>query len=291
MRTAAMCGLMLCGLLTGCGDKGDGKAQTPQPAPAAQSPQTAVSHANGAAPSAAIQISAETYARLHQSFKDATLAEPPGESDTYTLPPETITRKSVGKLYETVVAEWTKVPFVTPAGKKLAYTATIATDLGNITIELWPELAPNHVRNFVALARAGYYDGLQFDRVVKTELEDKKCQFIEYVEAGCPMGTGEVTYGSIGYWLKPEFSDTVKHEEGSVGAWHDEELESAACKFYITLSKAEWMDGNFTLFGKITQGLEIARAIHRQPVQAKDGDRPVDPVVIRSVTIVCREQP
>ena len=75
------------------------------------------------------------------------------------------------------------------------------------------------------------------------------------------MGTGEPNYGSIGYWLKPEFNPKATHEPGTVGASHGEEVESAACKFYINLSKAEWMDGSFTLFGKVTKGLDVVRAI------------------------------
>jgi peptidyl-prolyl cis-trans isomerase B (cyclophilin B) len=277
-------GLIALYVMTGCGGKEDAAHQTPPAQPAVQVSSATTSGL------ALPKAQAEVHARLHQSFQAATLQEPPGDSDCYWLPEMTKTGKSVGKLYETVVTEWAKVPFVTSEGKKLAYSATISTDLGTIKIELWPEVAPNHVRNFVALARAGYYDNLEFDRAVKRELEDQKGQFFEYLEAGCPMCTGEVNYGSIGYWLKPELSD-VKHEEGCVGAWHAEELESAACKFYITLSKAEWMDGSFTLFGKITQGLDIARAIHSKPVVDDGiGDRPIEPVVIRSVTIECREK-
>jgi peptidyl-prolyl cis-trans isomerase B (cyclophilin B) len=278
-------GLLLCGILTGCGGQAEPAPQTPAP------PKLAVQGPGATAgPATTTPAAPDVYARLHQPFKEATLAEPPDPQ--YWLPAKTKTGKSVGTLYETAVAEWDKVPFLTPQGKKLAYTATITTDLGVIKIELWPEVAPNHVRNFVALARAGYYNGLEFDRTMKRELEDKKGQFFDYLEAGCPLGTGELNYGSIGYWLKPELSNEVKHEEGCVGAWHGEELESAACKFYITLSKADWMDGNFTLFGKITQGLDVARAIQLQPV-CDDGlhDRPVHPVVIRSVAIDCREKP
>src|SRR5207249_4183040 len=96
-------------------------------------------------------------------------------------------------------------------------------------------------------------------------------------------------YGSIGYWLKPELSEQVKHEAGTVGAWHAEEVETAACKFYITLDRAPWMDRNWTVFGKVTQGLEVARKIRARPTRAEEPDRPREPVVIRAVTIETRE--
>jgi cyclophilin family peptidyl-prolyl cis-trans isomerase len=273
--------LGLCCWLTGCG--GDNAPSAVQP------PKVAVPGPAG--PTAPAKTPAAPFGpqdKLNQSFEEATFQEPP--NDDCRLPERTKSGKSVGKLYETVVAEWAKVPLTNAQGKPLNYTATVNTDLGKIQIELWPQVAPNHVRNFVALARAGYFDGLEFDRTVNREFEDDRGKFFQYVEAACPLGTGEVSYGSIGYWMKPELSSTVFHDEGTVGAWHSEDVETAACKFYINLSKAEWMDSHFTLFGKITKGLEVVRAIHARPVQ-DDGlhDRPVTPVVIRSVTIDCRE--
>ena len=84
--------------------------------------------------------------------------------------------------------------------------------------------------------------------------------------------------------MKPELSPDVKHEVGTVGAWHGEPLESAACKFYIILGKTPGMD-NYTVFGKVTQGLDVARKIREQPVRMDEKDRPQRPVVIRSVGI------
>ncbi|MCI0464903.1 MAG: peptidylprolyl isomerase [Gemmataceae bacterium] len=284
--------LLLClGLNSGgCGQQeqpaqnADQPPWTPPPAriapPAA--PAQAAPNGQGAAPAAS---------PLHVPFKDATLAEPPEEQ---LLPPETTKAgKSVGKLYEMVSKPgglWDQVLFATPAGKRLHHTATIKTDLGVIQIELRPDVAPAHVRNFVALARAGYYDGLEVDRTVREELQGAKDNYFEYLEAGCPLGTGEPGYGSIGYWMKPELSDKVKHGEGIVGAWHGEDLETAGCKFYITLSAAPWMDGNWTVFGKVTQGLDVARTILTRPTRDDElKDRPVEPVVIRSITIETRE--
>src|SRR5581483_584130 len=183
----------------------------------------------------------------HQSFAEATTQTPP---ESAGRPPDmTITNKSVGKLYTDVVAHWDEVKFVAPDGKKLGYRAVLDTELGPITMQLLPEIAPNHVRSFVGLARAGYYDGLLFERIVRQVAEDQPDTKIEYIEAGCPLGTGQLDQGSIGYWLKPEVNAQVTHDPGVVGAVHGAEEDVSGCKFYINLCKAPLMDGNFTVFG------------------------------------------
>src|SRR5262249_36052492 len=112
---------------------------------------------------------------------------------------------------------------------------------------------------------------------------------VEIIEGGCPIGTGDPGFGSIGYWLKPEFSKDAHHVEGTVGACLGERPDSAACRFYITLSKAPVMDGERTIFGKVTRTLDVVRRITTQPVinspEFPLGDRPEKPIVIRKVTI------
>jgi peptidyl-prolyl cis-trans isomerase B (cyclophilin B) len=227
---------------------------------------------------------------MHRPFQEATLADAP---DGQELPAQTMTGKSVGKLYTQVVDLWNTISFEAASGKRLNYRALLQTDLGTIEIVLWPDNAPNHVRNFVALARAGYYDGLVFERTVheESDVDEMKKAVLDYVEAGCPLGTGDPAYGSIGYWMKPEMDEKVHHEEGTVGAWHAEEADTAACKFYITLTKAPIMDGNFTAFGKVTKGLDVVRKIASRPLRpdSEIKDRPENPVVIRKVTIVSSE--
>jgi len=98
---------------------------------------------------------------MHQSFVEATRQEPPAD---WQRPPDmTMTGKSVGKLYTEVVNAWDTIRFTSAAGKPIAYRATLDTELGSVVIDLRPDLAPNHVRNFVALALVHYYDGLVFD--------------------------------------------------------------------------------------------------------------------------------
>ncbi len=227
-----------------------------------------------------------------QTFLDATVAEPP---DGELRPPDkTMAGKNVAKMYEQIAGPngvgglWDQITLLTPDGKKLKYSVTLKTDLGDIAIEMLPDISPSHVRNFLALCKVGYYEGLAFDRTPKQEfVENDKAVIFQRLEAGCPLGTGELGYGSIGYWLRPELSDKVHHDEGTVGAWHREELETAACKFYITLNKTPWMDGNWTVFGKVTRGLDVARQIFARPAHTEEGmqDRPKEPVIIRAVVV------
>jgi peptidyl-prolyl cis-trans isomerase B (cyclophilin B) len=227
--------------------------------------------------------------RLHQPFGEATISEPP--EDWLRPPDTTMTGKSVGKLYTEVKNHWDEIRFVSPAGKPLSCWAVLETDMGDIEITLRPDLAPNHVRNFLALAEAGYFDGLVFERTIHEEGTDGR---LELIEGGCPIGTGETGYGSIGYWMKAEIpSSFPTHEEGTVGASHGQGKDTAACKFYITLNRCPFMDGEYTVFGKVTQGLGVARKILSLPVrddsEFPEGDRPVKPVVIRKVTIHTKE--
>jgi cyclophilin family peptidyl-prolyl cis-trans isomerase len=232
---------------------------------------------------------------MHQAFEIATRGgdDPPPNSN----PPPNVTAsgKAVYKIYKEVLALWDTIRFTTADGKPIHYSATLETDHGVIEIALRPDLAPNHVRNFVALARAGYYDDLLFERICheENEIEPGKVQVFDSIEAGCPLGTGEPGNGSIGYWLKPEFpavESKVTHEVGTVGACRADEPDSAACRFYITLCDAPFLDGNFTVFGKVTRGLDAAHTIAKQPTREYEEDvagslRPDKPIKIKKVTI------
>jgi cyclophilin family peptidyl-prolyl cis-trans isomerase len=211
------------------------------------------------------------------------------------LPPAdtTVTGKAIGKLYTEVEHAWPSIRFVNPQGRRIDYTATIETDLGKITIALRPGIAPNHVRNFIALARLGYYDGLSFERLRDEQPEDGSGPGLQTLEAGCPLGTGDPRTGHLGYWLRDEFPKPeakVTHEAGTVGACHGGEADTACCRFYITLGPAPFLDGNYTVFGKITDGLDVAQKIFNRPSVITDQDedgsrRPQTPVLMRKVTI------
>jgi cyclophilin family peptidyl-prolyl cis-trans isomerase len=288
LRQFAACVLLGTVGLTGCGQK----AAEPEAAKQADPPAQVAAAPAPAAATAQAPLPPPPDDGRHQPFDKATRRadDPPEECNR---PPDaTVSGKPVFKLYNEVVRLWDTIRYVTPAGKRVAYSATIETDLGNIEIELHPEWAPNHVRNFVALARAGYYDGLFFDRVRHEESEDEAATPLESIEAGCPLGTGDPGNGSIGYWLNPETPEgdpKPTHEEGTVGACRGAEPDTAACRFYITLCKAPYLDGNYTVFGKVTRGLDVARKIHVRPVIVDDEDadgsrRPEKPVIIKKVT-------
>jgi peptidyl-prolyl cis-trans isomerase B (cyclophilin B) len=217
-------------------------------------------------------------------FSKAVLLEPP---DGANRPPDkTAGGKSTVKLFEQIAGRdnkgglWNQVRLSGPDGKPLRPHALVKTDAGDFKIELLADAAPNHVRSFICLAKAGYFDGLPFHASIRRE-------GFGYLESGCPTGTGAAGYGSIGYWLKPEIQKNLTHEEGTIGAWHAEELESAACRFYVSLTKNPGMDGSFTIFGKIIQGLDVAHTINKRPVQDDQYDGPAqEPHRIRQVVIV-----
>jgi peptidyl-prolyl cis-trans isomerase B (cyclophilin B) len=264
-------GLVILAGIVGCGGKVGDKS-----APTASVP----------APDATTATPAGTTSAKAVSFSEATIEECP--EDQLPPPDRTLNGLSTGKLRVEVQKLWDEIRFSTPSGKKVSYTATLETEHGPVTMLLLPEIAPNHVRNFVVLARAKYYDGLLFEQVIQQEGEGGPEAKLELVEGGCPLGTGDPGIGHLGYWLKPEFNAEVKHEEGTVGACLSGDPDTAGCRFYITLSKAPVMDGNFTIFAKVTQGLDAIRTIARLP--RREGSlRPNQPAVIRSVTIQTRE--
>jgi len=289
LRHLAAALLLVAPIAAGCGKKEPpAPAQPEAPAPAASEVKLAPQPEAKATPAAA-----PARDRLHQPFAEATRDGDNPPVGAIKPPDETASGKPVFRLLEQVQKTWDQVRFVSPAGRKITYTAVVETSEGEVHIALFPELAPNHVRNFICLARAGYYDELFFDRCRHEEVDG---QVLRALEGGCPLGSGDSITGSIGYWLKDELApaEAATHEEGAVGACRGEEADSAATRFYITLDKAPFLDGNFTLFGKVVQGLDVVRRIYAQPVVAEDkgrdgARRPEMPVVIRKVTVHAKE--
>ena len=132
-----------------------------------------------------------------------------------------------------------------------AYVATLSTGKGDIKIELTPKETPVAVNNFVFLACHGYYDGLNFHRVIASP------PFM--IQGGCPLGTGT---GGPGYQFKDEFSPALKHGEGVLSMANSGPGTNGS-QFFITLAPQPHLDGRHTVFGKVVEGMEAVRAIRQ----------------------------
>ena len=217
---------------------------------------------------------------LHQPFDLA--ASPIAPIDSVPPPDRTLAGKPTAPLLVAVKEAWDRVRFHSTNGKSDPVRLRLTTDAGEVEITLFPDAAPNHVRNLLALARVGYYDGLVFERVVRREAVTTTGTAIrfELVTAGCPCGLGTPGQGHLGYFLKPEFN-TLTHEEGTVGFWREDDDVSAGTRIYVTLSPCPAMDGKYTVVGKVSRGLDVVRQIAGVRLREPDLERPETPVVIR----------
>ena len=133
-------------------------------------------------------------------------------------------------------------------GKKVKQTAVITMDKGGeIAIEFFPEDAPKTVENFVTLAKKGFYDGVTFHRVIPGFM----------AQGGDPKGTGA---GGPGYTIKAEFNKQ-KHVRGAVAMARTDDPNSAGSQFYICFQPQPHLDGQYTVFGKVTSGMEVVDKI------------------------------
>ena len=126
-------------------------------------------------------------------------------------------------------------------------TATFDTSRGPIKIELYPDKAPLTVANFVNLAKRGFYDGLNFHRVIADFM----------VQGGCPEGSGR---GGPGYRFEDETGNGVRHERG-VLSMANAGPNTNGSQFFITHVPTPWLDGKHTVFGKVTEGLDVVDAV------------------------------
>ncbi|HET9947904.1 MAG TPA: peptidylprolyl isomerase [Longimicrobiales bacterium] len=151
---------------------------------------------------------------------------------------------------------------------------TIDTNLGKIEAELFADLAPRTAGNFAKLAREGFYDGVVFHRVIDGFM----------IQGGDPTGTGR---GGPGYQIRDEFGDGLRHSGPGILSMANAGPNTGGSQFFITLAATPWLDGKHAIFGKVTAGMDVVRAIGA--VRTGPGDRPVEDVVMRSVTV--REPP
>lgn len=153
-------------------------------------------------------------------------------------------------------------------------TITMAT--GDVMkAELYPEIAPNTVNNFISLASKGYYDGLTFHRVIAGFM----------IQGGCPNGNG---MGGPGYQIKGEFSqngfkNNLKHTPGVLSMARSMMPNSAGSQFFIMHQNSPHLDGQYAAFGKVIEGLEVVDKIAQ--VGTDWSDRPMVPQIIESMTV------
>ena len=142
-------------------------------------------------------------------------------------------------------------------------------------VELYPEIAPNTVNNFISLVNKGYYDGLIFHRVIRGFM----------IQGGCPDGTG---MGGPGYTIKGEFlqngfPNTLKHEPGVISMARAMHPDSAGSQFFIMHADAPHLDGQYAAFGKLVEGEDVLDSI--ASIDTDWSDRPRTPQVMKTVTV------
>ena len=141
--------------------------------------------------------------------------------------------------------------------------AIIRTKLGDITLKFFPEVAPNHVNNFIDLAKKGFYNGTIFHRVVP--------KFV--IQGGDPNSKNpdrsKHGTGGPGYNVKAEFSKTP-HKRGTLSMARSAHPDSAGSQFFICVAEAPFLDGKYTAFGEVVKGIEIVDKIVSQPRDGND---------------------
>jgi len=148
-------------------------------------------------------------------------------------------------------------------------------DLGDIKAELYPEIAPITVENFIKLASQGFYNGLTFHRVIPGFM----------IQGGCPDGTG---MGGPGYHIKGEFAQNgvkndLRHTRGVLSMARAMDPDSAGSQFFIMHENAPHLDGSYAAFGKVIEGIEIVDKI--ASVRTDYNDKPLEPQIIEVMTV------
>jgi cyclophilin family peptidyl-prolyl cis-trans isomerase len=147
--------------------------------------------------------------------------------------------------------------------------ATMSTNHGDITIELFDEDAPKTVENFRKLAADGFYDGLIFHRIIKDFM----------IQGGCPQGTGT---GGPGYTFEDEINEH-KAVRGSLAMANSGPNTNGSQFFIVTLEATPWLDGKHTVFGQVTDGMDVVDTLEGLPTDARD--RPRDDAKIEKLTV------
>ncbi|MDF2539205.1 MAG: hypothetical protein K0S76_2226 [Herbinix sp.] len=144
-----------------------------------------------------------------------------------------------------------------------------------IKIELYPEIAPNTVNNFISLVNKGFYDGVKFHRVIRGFM----------LQGGDPEGTGT---GGPGYSIKGEFTynhfeNNLKHTAGVISMARSQRPDSAGSQFFIMHKDSPHLDGSYAAFGKVTEGMDTVNRIAE--IKTSYNDDPLEPQIMKKVTV------
>lgn len=167
-------------------------------------------------------------------------------------------------------------PFVSAGVEELSsYRAVVATSVGDLTLELFPDRAPNHVRQFLRLASSGVYDGTSFHRVVRGFV----AQTGHLPTRKEPLNERQQAYVRM---LQPEFNPTP-HERGIVSMARLDDPASASSSFFIVLGRSPALDNQYTVFGRVVAGLDVLEKIETAPL---NGEAPVTRIEVTGVTLI-----
>ena len=148
--------------------------------------------------------------------------------------------------------------------------AKFQTSMGDFTIELYSDLAPNTVKNFTDLAKKNFYDGVIFHRVIDKFM----------IQGGDPTGTGR---GGPGYVIPDEFGEGLKHDAPGILSMANAGPDTGGSQFFITLVPTPWLDGHHAIFGHVVDGMEVVEEIGHTKTNRQD--RPVEDIIIKTITI------
>jgi peptidyl-prolyl cis-trans isomerase B (cyclophilin B) len=168
-------------------------------------------------------------------------------------------------LAETGSAEVRHEKFTEKESANMSETrAVIETNLGNIGLAFFPDVAPNHVKNFIDLAQKGFYDGAAFHRVIPGFM----------IQGGDPKSKdaknrGAHGTGGPGYTLKAEFNKK-SHKRGTLSMARSANPDSAGSQFFICVADTPWLDGQYSVFGEVRSGMDVADKIVNQARDHKD---------------------
>ena len=199
-------------------------------------------------------------------------------SQTGTVPPGTPPDQVACGGLRPSAADDPKPQFTAPAltiDEQATYTATLHTSCGEIVIRLLPKRAPQTVNSFVFLARKGFFDGTIFHRLVDS---------IDVIQGGDPTGSGT---GGPGYSIPDELKADETYPPGTLAMANSGANSGGSQFFIITGPQGHNLDGNpaYTIFGEITEGLDVARRINALPIEGEDDGPPTQAIYVERVTI------